>query len=250
MSLELHLKLIGLNADWERFAEVYGDDIEESDNLEFIKEIRAITGDFRANPFFTLGTVNDGFNYCDLLAQTLEEETQRESPHIKGTTKQAVKLVYQIKYSINKGWFDDWEAHESDLFDLLDNMASKNYEPIGSNAEFEADKDRIFEVLSRARRRAEEMLFEDIQAQEIEIVEKCKIIKRFAEEYEPNLEPCEWFEGFAHFDHLGRAKTYGELLENIAEWCNAFSLVEYGVNGEVIEAETVGSDYIYLVGGF
>ena len=225
MSLKQYLEVIGYNADLQRFADIYGDCIEIEDIQDLSKGLWAICPHRAVKSVNSADSVDDAFYYLDIVSEDIQIEVRREAPSIEGTTKRTVELLAYCKYSINKGWFDDWGVIESDLINLLSNDQIKNYNTIASDIEFESDKARLLEVRDRIKACLYNRLYSDIKNQKISLVDSAKLVKYCINEFDDgdNSVMLEAW-GFP-FANWSENKTYGELLEFLAKSINCLNLI-------------------------
>lgn len=247
-SLYLFFRLVEYNAYLERFVDIFDDSIDNEDVEELYKELKALTQSKGLESIKQYSDPSDAFDFLDGFTMEYLQELKYKI-HISGKTLKISETVSKIHYSLNHEFWDDWETFESDLFDLLPNMESKNYCPLGSDCEYETDKERLWEVFHRTNHLLAPALFEDIKGIEVPIVEKFRIVEAFRGEYEPNFKDEEVYfkDGLLHY--FLESETYGELLEDIATHNNELVLVDYSEDGSVIFADTEAREYIYLIGG-
>lgn len=245
MKISSILNLVAFNSDMERFADIYGDSIDSEDCQDFAKTLYNLTGSQEVRKVNNCLDPSEAFDYLDSLAQDLEESARKESPVLSPVTVEVAKIVSYIRYSNNMAWFDDWDTIEEQIINYLPNNEVKNWEALDPEGDTEKNFNKIASVVAS---RFLKLLWDDLENAKIDIIDKFSIVQGFRDEYEPNISDSEGFgsEWFA-FEGLLKSATYGELLDNIADWVNSLVFVEFDDEGQTIEGETVATDYFYLV---
>lgn len=152
------LQILNFNCKMERFAEVFGDDIEMSDIKEFIEIAPLTLGDFLkySNPATSegikAGDPDNLFFVLDMLTQSKLIDLRKA----EGFEPADLRLLEVYFRFVNDafGWGDlaDLERWETDLFDALNGYQQKNYEPLSLSDDYASRSallDNFIEYIAR-----------------------------------------------------------------------------------------------------
>lgn len=136
------LKIIEFNMKLERFAEVFGDDIEMDDIREFLEIAPLTLGDFLkySSPIISeeikAGSPDNLFYVLDILTETKLIDLR----DAEGYEPADIQLLEEYFRFVNDCflWDDisDLERWETALFDALNGVQQKNYEPLDLSGEY------------------------------------------------------------------------------------------------------------------
>lgn len=249
MSVFLLFELIKFDNNLERFADIHGDNMEVEDIKELTKQLSDIVPLKRLGAINSADSIDEAFEYLDLLQSEELGRVKKETPQLRGITQRLAELMSYALYSREFAWDDDWDTLESLIVDLLPNHEVKNWKPLESRRDLGDDSLKFEYVLSIISRRFLTLLWSDLKPQKIDFIDKIKLIQAFRDEYEPNISDSEGFgSDWFMFESFVKASTFGELFEAFANWVNELVFVEYDTNGEQITGETESKDYLYLLG--
>ena len=142
------LKIIKFDCELERFAEVFGDDVESEDIQGFLKVCPLEPADLengRANNsrFYDVGSPEFEFETLDLATQS-KLNICRESAGLEPADLQIIRAFFGFVNDCY-AWGDlaDLERWETELFNSLNGYQQKNYKPLDLGEDIES-RTRLF----------------------------------------------------------------------------------------------------------
>ena len=245
MSLNYYLSNYNFNEYMQRFADIWGDELDTEDINHLTSEFYKVSGYKALKSINTADSSDEAFNYLDEVAYETLEDATKEAPNLEPITLKVFEILCYGEFSYIEGWYDDWGILESDIIEQLPNNKVKNWVALSHE---DTDTKNYFKIMSVITRRFLKLMWDDIKGQKVDIITKYRTIQRFRDEYEPNITDSEGFGGewFA-FEGLVKCDTFGELLEGVASWINELVIIDYNELGEVIYGDTEPTDYLYLL---